>query len=270
MLGCPDLDGDGLPDLLDPDIDGDDFENSVEFRYKSDSYNSTSTPPDVDGDLIPDNDDDDIDGDGFPNDLEKERGTDPIDPEDTPLSQAPGTYVTINDGLSFSSSYSEDGFELSVLRLRDEIKTVSGALISIIFSVFTIRRKTRRYKRVRTELEHEQDHSSLDGIRVKIDFLVEKGKIKIEQGLLLRNMFEQKEKDMYGLLNLNDEVTKSAEKELPKIKQTPTPPVADEAPPKTATGSVGNDGYEYIKWPEDSEIQWYRPVGGKADWNIWE
>ena len=270
MIGCPDLDGDGLPDLLDPDIDGDGFENSVEFRSKSDLYNSNETPPDVDGDLIADDDDDDIDGDGFPNDLEKERDTDHTDPNDTPLSQAPGTYVTINDGLSFSSSYSENGIELSVLRLRDEIKTVAGALISIIFSVFTVRRKTRRYKRVRTELEHEQDHSSLDSIRVKIDFLVEKGKIKIEQGLLLRNKFEQKEKDMYGLLNLNDEVTKSTEKELPKIKQTPTPPVSDEAPPKTATGTVGNDGYEYIKWPEDSETQWYRPVDGKAEWKIWE
>ena len=270
MLGCPDLDGDGLPDLLDPDIDGDGFENSVEFRYKSDSYNNISTPPDVDGDMISDNDDDDIDGDGFPNDLEKERDTDPTDPDDTPLSQAPGTYLSIDDGLSFSSSYSEEGIELSVLRLRDEVKTVAGAIISIVFSILTLRRKTRRYNRIRTELEHEQDHSSLDSIREKIDFLVEKGKIKIEQGLLLRNMFEQKEKDMYGLLNLNNEVTKSTEKELPKIKQTPTPPVAHEAPPKTATGTVGNDGYEYIKWPEDSQTQWYRPVDGKAEWNIWE
>ena len=41
-------------------------------------------------------------------------------------------------------------------------------------------------------------------------------------------------------------------------------------PPKTAKGNVGEDGYEYIKWPKNSETQWYRPKGGKADWKKWE
>ena len=65
-------------------------------------------------------------------------------------------------------------------------------------------------------------------------------------------------------------VTESTEKELPEIEEKTTPTAPDEAPPKTAKGNVGEDGYEYIKWPKNSETQWYRPKGGKADWKKWE
>jgi len=46
-----------------PDSDGDHYDDAVELRYGSDPHNPASTPPDQDGDFIPDIADPDIDGD---------------------------------------------------------------------------------------------------------------------------------------------------------------------------------------------------------------
>ncbi len=105
MRGCADLDGDGIPDLIDGDIDQDGYLNAIEEIYGTDSYDANSIPDDFDNDKIPDKEDEDADGDGFPNELEIERDTDPLDPNDTPLTQAPGFYLSFNDGISFSSEY---------------------------------------------------------------------------------------------------------------------------------------------------------------------
>lgn len=114
-----DTDGDGIPDWLDDDIDGDGIKNEYELRLGFDPYNPKSTPPDFDGDGIPDaldsdidgdgvlnefdafpydplewsdldgdgigdNEDPDIDGDGISNDYEIQLGYDPRDPNSTP------------------------------------------------------------------------------------------------------------------------------------------------------------------------------------------
>ena len=279
MKGCPDFDNDGIPDLLDFDIDGDGYENSVEFRDNSDSYSITSIPPDFDNDLIPDLDDDDADNDGFPNELEIQRSTDPYDSTDTPFTQAPGVYLSLTNGISFSTSYQENGIELSVLRLRDEISTIAGALISIIFSVLTLRRKTRRYKILKLQLDEADDPKELDSIREEIDTLVERNKIKIEQGLLLRNLFEQKEKANLGFLGMDSvkrehRITKSSEvdydteEDAEEISDKILSDHDSTSPNRNAESKADGEGYE---WHTDAqETSWYRNEGSNSEWQRFE
>tara|TARA_A100001037_G_scaffold290405_1_gene303190 strand:- start:1190 stop:2272 length:1083 start_codon:yes stop_codon:yes gene_type:complete len=73
------MDGDGIVDSEDADVDGDGYNNTVELDCNSDSWNTSSTPSDIDGDGECDALDSDIDGDGLPNDWEEDRGFDPRD-----------------------------------------------------------------------------------------------------------------------------------------------------------------------------------------------
>jgi len=64
-------------------------------------------------------------------------------------------------------------------------------------------------------------------------------------------------------------------KDLPEIARTAIPPPSKQppppsSPPKSATGTVGKDGYEYTKWPADSSTQWYRLAGSNAEWKKWQ
>ncbi|WP_189398887.1 carboxypeptidase regulatory-like domain-containing protein [Arenicella chitinivorans] len=66
------------------DWDGDGFSNELEDEYGTDPRDPNSTPPDIDGDKIPDDVDPDRDGDGVDNDVEVDNSTDPNDPNDYP------------------------------------------------------------------------------------------------------------------------------------------------------------------------------------------
>ena len=66
------------------DWDGDGFSNELEDEYGTNPRDPNSTPPDIDGDKIPDDVDPDRDGDGVDNDIEVENDTDPNDPNDYP------------------------------------------------------------------------------------------------------------------------------------------------------------------------------------------
>ena len=61
-----DTDGDGIGNNADLDIDGDGITNEYELLSGTDVYDANSTPPDLDGDGIPDMLDDDADGNGIP------------------------------------------------------------------------------------------------------------------------------------------------------------------------------------------------------------
>ncbi len=74
-----DMDSDGIPDLLDDDLDGDGVTNSADL-FPDDPSESA----DLDGDGIGDNSDTDIDGDGINNDFETQLGTNPTDPTSVP------------------------------------------------------------------------------------------------------------------------------------------------------------------------------------------
>ena len=106
-----DTDGDGIPDAVDPDIDGDGVNNSDEKAAGTDPYN-----PDTDGDGTNDGDED-TDGDGKKNTEESEVPEGPVtdedgdglgdtgvtdkDPEDgkADITDGPLTNDTDNDGI---------------------------------------------------------------------------------------------------------------------------------------------------------------------------
>ncbi len=69
--GERDMDGDGVPDSTDPDLDGDGINNN------RDTTPAASDTKDTDGDGVTDNRDADIDGDGVSNERENALGTDP-------------------------------------------------------------------------------------------------------------------------------------------------------------------------------------------------
>ena len=81
---CRDTDGDGVPDVEDPDIDGDGFSNEIEIMASTDIMLSSDVPRDTDGDGLVDVIDHDIDGDGFSNEVELMASTDIMLSSDVP------------------------------------------------------------------------------------------------------------------------------------------------------------------------------------------
>jgi len=77
-----DIDGDWDCDLLDGDDDGDGWSDDGEIECGTDALDHESVPGDQDGDGVCDSLDDDADGDGLPNDWETSRGFDPMDSDD--------------------------------------------------------------------------------------------------------------------------------------------------------------------------------------------
>jgi len=87
-----DIDGDWDCDLLDGDDDGDGWSDDGEIECGTDALDHESVPGDQDGDGVCDSLDDDADGDGLPNDWETSRGFDPMDSDD---------YITCHGEASF-------------------------------------------------------------------------------------------------------------------------------------------------------------------------
>ena len=199
MNGCSDLDEDGMPDILDPDIDGDGITNDNEMDASTttvsyDPFDAESYPPDIDGDFIPDVLDHDRDGDGFPDEFEKERGSDYKDPEKTPFNQYGNqdTGLFYVPGEGFKSQYDPEGVEISVSWLIDLITSELLVPIAMIpLTVFALLRKRRRYKKLRNRIEECKDLDMLKEYEEEIDDYVINRKVKVEHGMLLRNMFER-------------------------------------------------------------------------------
>ena len=199
MMGCSDLDEDGMPDILDPDIDGDGITNDNEMDASTktlifDPFDASSSPPDIDGDFIPDVLDKDRDGDGFPDELEKERGSDYKDGNLTPFNQYgdQDTGLFYVPGEGFKSQYDPEGMEISVSMLINLI--TSELLLPIAMfplAVFALLRKRRRYKKIRRKLEDCKDIDVLKAYEEDIDHVIINRKVKVEHGMLLRNMFER-------------------------------------------------------------------------------
>ena len=198
--GCPDLDGDGVMDLADDDTDGDGISDELERRMSEsgtifDPYDDKSTPADLDGDHIPDEMDDDWDGDGFPNSLEIERGSDARDETITPLtmygdSESGLFYVP---GSGFQSEYNEEGIEVSVSALLSMVTSeYLFAILALPFAMIIAGRKKRRFKKYRKKLKSMHKFRQIDKAEKEIDRMIEKGKVRVEHGLLLRNIFERK------------------------------------------------------------------------------
>src|SRR5690606_40425408 len=93
----PDMDGDGIPDSLDDDRDGDGVLNPDDLFP-----DNPAESKDQDGDGIGDNADSDRDGDGISNDYEIQLGTDPDDsnrvPQDIDKEGTPDVQEAEQDG----------------------------------------------------------------------------------------------------------------------------------------------------------------------------
>lgn len=79
-----DLDGDGIPDSYDLDLDGDGVNN-----WEDPFPNNPLETADVDGDGVGDRQDTDSDGDGFSNAKERELGSNPNNKHSFPDAQSP-------------------------------------------------------------------------------------------------------------------------------------------------------------------------------------
>ena len=201
MSGCPDMDEDGIPDIYDDDTDGDGISNSIERQAGYDPYNNQSTPDDYDNDRIPDILDEDDDNDGYPDELENERGSDPKDADSNPLSmygnQESGIYYI--PGQGFSSSYQEEGYELSVSWLWALVS--SEFLVPIILlplSVLLLMGKRRKFKKFKKKMNKIEDIEELEELEEDIDAMIEKGSVKVEHAMLLRNQFERRREKLSG------------------------------------------------------------------------
>jgi hypothetical protein len=199
MMGCSDLDEDGMPDILDPDIDGDGITNDNELDASSgdlqfDIFDSSSFPPDIDGDSIPDVLDEDRDGDGFPDDMEKQRGSDYKDGNKTPFNiygdQDTGLFYVPGEG--FQSQYDPEGMEISVSVVIDLITSELLLPIAMIPLTFlALARKRRRYNKLKRKIGDCDDMDVLKEYENDIDQAIIQKKVKVEHGMLLRNMFER-------------------------------------------------------------------------------
>ena len=262
------MDGDGIPDILDPDADGDGILNSWEYQMDpiTDPFDASETPADNDKDGVPDIFDDDDDNDGFPDDLEEERGSDPFDPNSDPLEEyGGGTFYVPGEG--FSSQYNPDGIELSFGAFLNLLSSefLAPLLIAPI-SIYLMLSKRRRYKRIKSEIEDAHDLVQLEESEAEIDELIGRNRLKIPHALLLRNILERQQDEFRGLTSTSDPVVK----DLPEFDKAIPDSVAEQVPPISASGVIGKDGYEYVKWPEGSSTQWFRAAGTKAVWKKWQ
>jgi hypothetical protein len=204
------MDGDGVSDLLDADADGDGVSNVYELQATDDDddydpFDAESTPPDADGDGVPNSIDDDDDDDSFPDDVEEERGSDPLDPDDTPLTQYPGGGVYYVPGEGFVDGYDPEGYELSMGSLMNLF--MSEFIIPIFLAIgafFLLLRKRMVFKGIKGKIMEISTLFELNKMEDEIDDLIQGKKITIEHGLLLRNLFERRQDEIRGLRKEKD------------------------------------------------------------------
>ncbi len=200
--GCGDIDGDGLPDEMDPDADGDGITNDLELAASTatkqfDIYDVTDTPSDMDYDGMPDVLDFDDDNDGWSDEVEVERGSDPFDRESNPFN----LYFGVSTGVFYVSGEGftqdpGDGFELSLSWLLSALSTeliIPIGLIPIYLLFWSVRKRNyRKYGNLISEAKTEEE---LQTIELEINEMVRERKLRTFQGLVLRNAIETRENE---------------------------------------------------------------------------
>jgi len=198
--GCGDIDGDGLPDEMDPDADGDGITNDLELAastatHQYSIYDVNDAPSDRDYDGMPDVLDLDDDNDGWSDEVEIERGSDEFDPKSNPFNLyfgvSTGVFYVSGDGFTQDPG---DGIELSLSWLLSALSTeliIPIGLIPIYLFFWAIRmRNYRHYEQVISEANTEDE---LRIIELEINEMVRERKLRTFQGLVLRNAIEIRE-----------------------------------------------------------------------------
>ena len=205
--GCGDIDGDGLPDEMDPDADGDGITNDLELAastatHQYSIYDVNDVPEDRDYDGMPDVLDDDDDNDGWSDEIEIERGSDEYDRNSNPFNLyfgiSTGTFYVSGEG--FTQKPDKDGIELSLSWLLTALSTeliIPIGLIPIYMFIWTVR--NRNFKRY-SALIHDSDSSQrLVDLEDEINTLIRERRLRTFQGLVLRNAIESKENELRKL-----------------------------------------------------------------------
>ena len=200
LNGCPDLDGDGIPDILDADIDGDHIFNTWEYQTGYDPFDVMYFPIDTDKDGIPNEFDDDDDNDGFPDDVEIARGSNPKSAESDPLSDYGGGFYYI-PGEGFESSYQVNGFEISLGSFLHLLKSeLIVPIVSSVFAIHVVFRKKRLFKEIRNEIEMKDSEEDLAEIEEVVDEKMSNKKITVTHALILRSIIQRKKIKLFDLL----------------------------------------------------------------------
>ena len=201
--GCGDIDGDGLPDEMDPDADGDGITNDLELAastatHQYSIYDVNDTPLDRDYDGMPDVLDLDDDNDGWSDEVEIERGSDQFDRDSNPFNLYFGvtTGVFYVSGEGFTQNPG-DGVELSLSWLLSALSTeliIPIGLIPIYLFFWAMRRRNYRfYDHLISEAKSEDE---LQTIELEVNEMVRERKLRTFQGLVLRNAIEIREDEL--------------------------------------------------------------------------
>jgi len=205
--GCGDIDGDGLPDEMDPDADGDGITNDLELAastatHQYNIYNVSDVPPDRDYDGMPDVLDDDDDNDGWSDETEIERGSDEYDRDSNPFNLyfgvSTGTFYVSGEG--FTQDPDKDGIELSLSWLLSALSTeliIPIGLIPIYMFFWSIRR--RNFRRYTVLIENSDSTECLVDLEDEINTMIRERRLRTFQGLVLRNAIESKENELRKL-----------------------------------------------------------------------
>ena len=94
-------------------------------------------------------------------------------------------------------------------------------------------------------------------------------KLKITHSLLLQNILEHQQ-DMLRGHTSDVQAIIPEEKEVPDLAYATVRESPSDVPHPGLSGTVGKDGYEYIKWPEDDPVDWYRKANSGDVWLRWE
>jgi len=201
LKGCPDLDGDGIPDILDSDIDGDGLLNTWEYHNGNDPFNNLDFPLDTDKDGVPDISDDDDDNDGFPDIVELSRGSDSKSAKSDPISDYGGGFYYV-PGEGFESGYQAEGFEISFGALVYIIKSeLIIPILSSIFALYLFSKKRRTFSLFQKQVSQTDSEQDLGELELGIEESAANKKITVLHALLLRNLIERKRMALSDLID---------------------------------------------------------------------
>jgi len=200
--GCGDIDGDGLPDEMDPDADGDGITNDLELAastatHQYNIYNVSDVPPDRDYDGMPDVLDSDDDNDGWSDEVEIERGSDAYDSESNPFNLyfgvSTGTFYVSGEGFTQEPG---NGLEFSLSWLLSALSTeliIPIGLIPIYMFFWAVRK--RNYHQYSGFISEAETMEELEQIELEVNEMVRNRKLRTFQGLVLRNTIETRENE---------------------------------------------------------------------------
>ena len=239
----PDLDSDLVPDIIDDDDDGDGI-NDSEDKFKDDPTEWY----DFDLDGIGDNQDIDDDNDGWSDAEELRAGSDPYSNLDQPVEG----FEVIVPGTSIS------------LGAWDLIG-IFGGLPLFIWVSFGFITRNNRSLRFEEKIRNTKSHSELLTITKQVELCLTLRLLGVNQGIQLDKVRTEVEEN---LKHVKDEIGQKAEKNVPEISNSSLQ-LTQTVPSTSESGVIGDDGYEWINFPPNSQTNFYRAPGDK-EWILWE